>query len=46
MRFKTTVCVIGDKKHCDDAKNAGIPFLSENDLKKYQKEKKINQKTC
>jgi len=44
MRFKTTVCLIGDKKHCDAAKLVGIPHLSENDLKKYQKEKKLIKK--
>jgi len=44
MRFKTTVCVIGDKKHCDAAKLLNIPHLSEKDLTKYQKEKKLTKK--
>jgi len=43
-RPKFTVAVIGDVKHCDDAKAAGIPFRSEKDLTLLKKEKKAVKK--
>jgi len=38
---KFTVCVIGDQKHIDEAKKLGIPALSQDDLKKLKKDKKL-----
>jgi large subunit ribosomal protein L10Ae len=43
-RPKFTVCVIGDAKHLGEAKDAKIPSLSEDDLKKMNKNKKIVKK--
>eukprot|EP00344_Euplotes_crassus_P003963 CAMPEP_0197015968 /NCGR_PEP_ID=MMETSP1380-20130617/76343_1 /TAXON_ID=5936 /ORGANISM="Euplotes crassus, Strain CT5" /LENGTH=200 /DNA_ID=CAMNT_0042442349 /DNA_START=24 /DNA_END=622 /DNA_ORIENTATION=+ len=40
-RPKLSVCVIGDALHCDQAKEAGIEFRSIDDLKKFNKNKKI-----
>merc|ERR1712081_73994 len=31
---------LGDQQHCDDAKSKGIPFMSADDLKKLNKDKK------
>merc|ERR1712173_535445 len=39
-RPKFTVCVLGDQAHCDEAKAKGIPFMSAEDLKKLNKDKK------
>nr|CAH8860298.1 unnamed protein product [Trichobilharzia regenti] len=39
-RPKMTVCVLGDQEHCDEAKNANIPCMDAEDLKKFGKEKK------
>jgi len=41
---KFTVCVIGDQKHIDEAKKLGIPALSQDDLKKMKKDKKLVKK--
>jgi len=41
---KFTVCVIGDQKHIDEAKKLGIPSLSQDDLKKLKKDKKLVKK--
>jgi len=43
-RPKFTVCVIGDAKHLGEAKDAKIASLSEDDLKKMNKNKKIVKK--
>jgi len=37
---KFRVCVLGDQQHCDVAKDKGIPFMSADDLKKLNKDKK------
>merc|ERR1712083_242881 len=34
------VCVLGDQQHCDTAKEAGLPHMSSDDLKKLNKDKK------
>jgi large subunit ribosomal protein L10Ae len=39
-RPKFKVCVLGDEKHCDEAKAADVPCLTLDDLKKMNKEKK------
>lgn len=39
-RPKFSVCVFGDQQHCDEAKAKGIPFMSADDLKKLNKDKK------
>merc|ERR1712157_392163 len=39
-RPKFSVCVFGDQQHCDEAKAKGIPFMSAEDLKKLNKDKK------
>jgi len=39
-RPKFTVCVIGDAKHVGEAKDQKVPFRSEDDLKKLNKNKK------
>jgi large subunit ribosomal protein L10Ae len=38
------VCVFGDQQHCDEAKAKGIPFMSADDLKKLNKQKKLVKK--
>jgi len=40
-RPKLSICVIGDALHCDQAKEAGFEFRSIDDLKKFNKNKKI-----
>jgi len=41
---KFTVAIIGDQKHIDEAKKLGIPALSQDDLKKLKKDKKLVKK--
>jgi len=41
---KFTVCIIGDQKHIDEAKKLGVPALSQDDLKKLKKDKKLVKK--
>jgi len=43
-RQKFTVCVIGDAKHLGECKDAKIPSMSEDDLKKMNKNKKLVKK--
>jgi len=43
-KAKFNVCVLGDQKHCDEAKKAGIDFLTVEDLKKTNKNKKVVKK--
>lgn len=38
------VCVLGDQKHCDEATVEKIPFMTQDDLKKLNKEKKAIKK--
>merc|ERR1712165_151224 len=40
-RPKFTVCVLGDQAHCDEARSKGMPFMSVDDLKKLNKNKKL-----
>jgi len=35
QKFK--VCIIGDAKHMEEAKTAGVPVMSQDDLKKLKK---------
>merc|ERR1711899_616200 len=37
---KYSVCIFGDQQHCDEAKAKGLPFMSAEDLKKLNKDKK------
>merc|ERR1712158_33085 len=37
---KFKVCLLGDQQHCDEAKAKGIDFMSADDLKKLNKDKK------
>ena len=39
-RQKFRVCLLGDQQHCDEAKAKGIDFMSADDLKKLNKDKK------
>ena len=39
-RQKFKVCLLGDQQHCDEAKAKGIDFMSADDLKKLNKDKK------
>merc|ERR1711862_675479 len=39
-RNKFVVCILGDQAHCDEAKAKGLPFMSADDLKKLNKDKK------
>jgi large subunit ribosomal protein L10Ae len=39
-RPKFSVCVLGDEKHCDEAKLEGVPCMTLDDLKKLNKDKK------
>jgi len=41
---KFTICIIGDQKHIDEAKKLGVPALSQDDLKKLKKDKKLVKK--
>jgi len=43
-KAKYKLCVLGDEKHCDEAKKLGLPFLSLEELKKYGNMKKDQQK--
>ncbi|KAJ1660863.1 60S ribosomal protein L10A [Dispira simplex] len=43
-RPNMSVCVLGDAKHCDDAKEQNLPFRSVDDLKKLNKNKKLIKK--
>ena len=38
------VCVLGDHKHCEEAKSLGIDAMSVEDLKKLNKNKKLVKK--
>ncbi len=39
-RPKFKVCVLGDEKHCDEARAAGVDCMTIDDLKKLNKDKK------
>jgi len=39
-RPKFSVCVLGNQKHCDEAKAAGLDFFNKDDLAKLKKDKK------
>src|SRR5436305_10717829 len=41
---KFTVCIIGDAKDCERAKVAGVPSMTQDDLKKLKKDKKLVKK--
>lgn len=43
-KAKLSVCVLGDQAHCNEAKEAGIDFLSEEDLSKFNRNKKLVKK--
>lgn len=43
-RPKMKVCVLGDASHCDEAKDAGIPCMDAEALKKLNKDKKLVKK--
>lgn len=43
-RKKFTVCIIGDAKDCERAKVAGVPSMTQDDLKKLKKDKKLVKK--
>jgi large subunit ribosomal protein L10Ae len=43
-RPKFSVCIIGDDKHCHECKEKKIPFLTADDLKKMNKNKKAVKK--
>merc|ERR1712121_144013 len=39
-RQKLKICILGDELHCDEAKANNLPFMSVEDLKKLNKDKK------
>jgi len=43
-KAKYKLCILGDEKHCDEAKKLGLQFLTIDDLKKYGNMKKDQQK--
>jgi len=43
-KLKFKVAIIGDQKHIDEAKAAGVPAMSQDDLKKLKKDKKLVKK--
>ncbi|KAL3319887.1 60S ribosomal protein L10A [Cichlidogyrus casuarinus] len=43
-RPKLRVCVLGDAQHCDEAKASDIPFKDIEELKKFNKDKKLIKK--
>merc|ERR1712098_13236 len=40
-RHRLKICVLGDAVHCEQAQNLGMPFMSVDDLKKLNKNKKL-----
>ena len=40
-RPRMKICVLGDAVHCEQAQQAGVPFMSVDDLKKLNKNKKL-----
>jgi len=43
-KAKYSVCILGDQQHCDDAKKIGLEFMTVDDLKKLNKNKKLVKK--
>jgi len=43
-RAKFTVCILGNQKHCDEAKVANIPFMNVDALTKLKKNNKLVKK--
>ncbi|KAI9597432.1 60S ribosomal protein L10a [Syncephalis fuscata] len=43
-RPNMSVCVLGDAHHCDEAQKHNLPFMSADDLKKLNKNKKLIKK--
>jgi len=43
-RAKFTVCILGNQKHCDEAKAANIPFMNVDALTKLKKNNKLVKK--
>jgi len=43
-REKFSVCILGNEKHVEEAKAAGVPAMSANELKKLNKDKKLVRK--
>merc|ERR1719369_2341300 len=43
-RQKLKICILGDELHCDEAKANNLPFMSVEDLKKLNKNKKLVKK--
>ena len=41
---KFSVCVLGDERHCDEARANNIPAMTVDDLKKLNKDKKLVRK--
>jgi large subunit ribosomal protein L10Ae len=41
---KFTVCVLGDERHCDEARANNIPAMTLDDLKRLNKDKKLVRK--
>ena len=44
MHVRMQVCVLGDHKHCEEAKSLGVDAMSVEDLKKLNKNKKLVKK--
>merc|ERR1712061_385803 len=43
-RHNLKICILGDELHCDEAKANDLPFMSVEDLKKLNKNKKLVKK--
>ncbi|KAE9555324.1 hypothetical protein FO519_001483 [Halicephalobus sp. NKZ332] len=43
-RPQMKVCILGDQKHCDEAKAENLPCMTADDLKKLNKDKKLIKK--
>jgi len=43
-RPKFSVCILGNQKHCDEAKAANVPFMNVDDLTKLKKSNKLVKK--
>ena len=41
---KFTVCILGDERHCDEARANNIPAMTVDELKKLNKDKKLVRK--
>jgi len=44
VKYKSSICIIGDQEDCDKAKALGIPFKDLEEMKLFKKDKKLIKK--